>query len=198
MARSTRGATSGGGFDMAEPATAVPPDASRDVPNAVDVMLAPIRELGLEPYVAELEQYGYTVIPPERVATPEFVERLRDAVLRVAHERTGVEHARGRLSPEPGPSRNPGTLPRARCGTRERRVRGRPAPGRAPPRPRGGRNSMLAWRDRRRGLAATRGPATRRPDRSGRGARCSAVRSAVPPEAGRPGQRRGAYTARKP
>ena len=78
---------------MAEPATALPPDASRDVPNAVDAMLAPIRELGLEPYVAELEQYGYTVIPPERVATPEFVERVRDAVLRVAHERTGVEHA---------------------------------------------------------------------------------------------------------
>lgn len=81
---------------MAEPATAVPPDASKDVPNAVDAMLAPIRELGLEQYVAELEQYGYTVIPPERVATPEFVERVRDAVLRVAHERTGVEHALNR------------------------------------------------------------------------------------------------------
>ena len=56
-------------------------------------MLAPIRELGLEQYVAELEHYGYTIIPPERVAAPEFVERVRDAVLRVAHERTGVEHA---------------------------------------------------------------------------------------------------------
>lgn len=78
---------------MAEPATAVPREASKDVPNAVDVMLAPIRELGLEQYVAELEQYGYTVIPPERVASPEFVGRVRDAVLRVAHERTGVEHA---------------------------------------------------------------------------------------------------------
>ena len=75
---------------MAEPATAVDAHAP---PNAVDAMLAPIRELGLEQYVAELEHYGYTVIPPELVAPPEFVERMRDAVLRVAHERTGVEHA---------------------------------------------------------------------------------------------------------
>ena len=53
---------------MTEPATTVPEDASSDVPNAVDAMLAPIRELGLERYIAELEHYGYTIIPPERVA----------------------------------------------------------------------------------------------------------------------------------
>ena len=39
--------------------------------------------------------------------------------------------------------------PRLRCATRERRVRGRPAPGRAPPRP-AGLNSMLVWRGWRR------------------------------------------------
>ena len=78
---------------MTEPATTVPEDASSDVPNAVDAMLAPIRELGLERYIAELEHYGYTIIPPERVAPPEFVARVREAVLRVAYERTGVEHA---------------------------------------------------------------------------------------------------------
>ena len=75
--------------DMAEPATVAGSPAPQ---NAVDAMLAPIRELGLEPYVAELEQYGYTIIPPELVAAPEFVERVRDAVLRVVRERTGVEH----------------------------------------------------------------------------------------------------------
>ena len=79
---------------MAEAATVTEghrmPDA---VPNALDPDFAPIRELGLERYVAELEHYGYAVIPPERVASPEFVERVRDAVLRVARERTGVEHA---------------------------------------------------------------------------------------------------------
>ena len=39
--------------------------------------------------------------------------------------------------------------PRLRCATRERRVRGRPAPGRAPPRP-AGLNSRLVWRGWRR------------------------------------------------
>ncbi|MYE14638.1 MAG: phytanoyl-CoA dioxygenase family protein [Gammaproteobacteria bacterium] len=78
---------------MAEPATATDSADSRDAPNALDPAFAPIRELGLERYIAELEHYGYTVIPPERVAPPEFVARVRDAVLRVAHERTGVEHA---------------------------------------------------------------------------------------------------------
>ncbi len=75
---------------MAEAATVT---EGSDVPNALDPAFAPIRELGLEPYVAELEHYGYTIIPPERVASPEFVTRMRDIVLRVAHERTGVEHA---------------------------------------------------------------------------------------------------------
>ena len=72
---------------MAEPATLAVPD---DAPNPLDAAFAPIRDLGLERYVAELDHYGYTVIPPERVAPPEFVERVRDVVLRVAHERTGV------------------------------------------------------------------------------------------------------------
>jgi len=52
----------------------------------------PVRALGLEKYVAELENYGYTVVPPEHVATGEFVERVTDAVLRVIEERTGVKH----------------------------------------------------------------------------------------------------------
>ena len=77
---------------MAEAATATDTD-SDGAPNAFDASFAPIRELGLEHYVAELDHYGYTVIPPQRVAAPEFVERVRDVVLRVAHERTGVEHA---------------------------------------------------------------------------------------------------------
>ena len=42
-----------------------------------------------------------------------------------------------------------GTGPRLRCATRERRMRGRPAPGRAPPRP-VGLNSMLVCRGCRR------------------------------------------------
>ena len=75
---------------MAEAATVTESSA---VPNPLDPGFAGVLELGLERYVAELDHYGYTIIPPDRVAAPELVERVRDAVLRVAHERTGVEHA---------------------------------------------------------------------------------------------------------
>ncbi len=50
----------------------------------------PLVKLGLERYVAELEAVGYTVIPPEKVAPPEFLERIRSAVLRIASARHGV------------------------------------------------------------------------------------------------------------
>ena len=59
----------------------------------LDAFYAPIRELELEPHVAELDTYGYTVIPPEKVGPADFVSRIRDVVLRVAEERTGVTHA---------------------------------------------------------------------------------------------------------
>ena len=37
----------------------------------------------------DIDTYGFTVIPPEKVASPEFLERMREAVLRIAEERTG-------------------------------------------------------------------------------------------------------------
>ena len=51
-----------------------------------------IKELGLEEHLLEIHEYGYTIIPPEKVTTPEMVKRLRDAILRVAERRTGVPH----------------------------------------------------------------------------------------------------------
>lgn len=59
----------------------------------VDKYYGAIVDRGLGPYVSELDAYGYTVVPPELVAPAEFVDRIRSAVLRIAHERTGVEHA---------------------------------------------------------------------------------------------------------
>ena len=44
-----------------------------------------IQALGLEQYVAELDTYGFTVVPPEKAAPAGFAERLRDAV--VTHTR---------------------------------------------------------------------------------------------------------------
>ena len=65
-------------------------DAS--VPDRIEELYQPVRELGLESYVADLDNYGYVVIPPEKVAPPEFVDRMREVVLRVIGERTGVSH----------------------------------------------------------------------------------------------------------
>ena len=65
-------------------------------PEELDRFYAPIRELGLESHVLQLDTYGYAVIPPEKVTTPEFVERVRNVILRVIEERTGVAHSLAR------------------------------------------------------------------------------------------------------
>ena len=41
-----------------------------------------LRDLGLESHVAELDTYGFTVVPPEKAAPAGFAEKLRDAVVR--------------------------------------------------------------------------------------------------------------------
>jgi len=51
-----------------------------------------IRERGLEKNLEELEAYGLTVITPEQLGEPRVLERARDAVLRIAEERTGARH----------------------------------------------------------------------------------------------------------
>ncbi len=50
-----------------------------------------IQELGLQQHVVELDSYGFTVIPPRKVAPPAFLERMRGTVLRLCEERTGIE-----------------------------------------------------------------------------------------------------------
>ena len=52
-----------------------------------------IRELDLEQNVSELDAYGFTIVPKDKVASDEVRERLTTAVLRIAGERTGIEHA---------------------------------------------------------------------------------------------------------
>jgi ectoine hydroxylase-related dioxygenase (phytanoyl-CoA dioxygenase family) len=44
---------------------------------------------GLVENIAELEAFGFTVVPPERVAPPEFHERLREAIIDAHERRTG-------------------------------------------------------------------------------------------------------------
>jgi len=52
---------------------------------------AEIRRLGLEQNIAEHDAFGFTIVPPEKVAPPEVSERLRKAILAVHERRTG-EH----------------------------------------------------------------------------------------------------------
>ena len=49
-----------------------------------------IRELDLEQNVSELANFGYTIVPPEKVASPEFIERLQTTILDVVERRSGV------------------------------------------------------------------------------------------------------------
>lgn len=51
-----------------------------------------IRELDLEANIAELDAFGFTILEPGRAAPLDWIERLRDRVLAIAHRRTGVQH----------------------------------------------------------------------------------------------------------
>jgi len=65
------------------------PLAGRPGSEDFAVVWKEIQRLGLEPHVAELEAVGYTIIPPDRLAPPEFVTRIRDALVATAERRSG-------------------------------------------------------------------------------------------------------------
>ena len=50
-----------------------------------------LRRLGLDTHIAELAVQGYTIVPPEKVAPPQYIGQLRDAVLAISERRTGVK-----------------------------------------------------------------------------------------------------------
>ena len=56
-------------------------------PNA-DSLVKTIMEHDLARHIVELDAYGFTVIPPEKLGTsPGFAERLRDAILNTYQRR---------------------------------------------------------------------------------------------------------------
>ena len=50
-----------------------------------------IVELGLERFAAELDASGLTIIPPNLIAPPEFTEQLRDTIMQLSRQRTGMK-----------------------------------------------------------------------------------------------------------
>jgi ectoine hydroxylase-related dioxygenase (phytanoyl-CoA dioxygenase family) len=69
----------------------------REAAAARERVFAEIAALKLEPNVAEHEADGVTVLRPDQVAGRDFIERLRDTILRISGERAGkaVDVVRG-------------------------------------------------------------------------------------------------------
>ena len=55
----------------------------------LDEIMQTARTLGIEENLLDLVMYGFTVVPPEKIAPPGLTERLRDAILKVYERRTG-------------------------------------------------------------------------------------------------------------
>ena len=57
----------------------------------VDKLIAEFKQYDLFEHVVELESYGMTIVPPERMQTSEgFIDRLRDAIVRTCEQRNDI------------------------------------------------------------------------------------------------------------
>ncbi len=59
--------------------------------GSLPLLYRELKELGLEANIAELEAFGFTVVPPEKVAPPAFAEEVRAALERVVVDRFGAD-----------------------------------------------------------------------------------------------------------
>lgn len=58
----------------------------------VDPLMKELDEYDLMKHVVELEAYGMTVVPPEKIgAAPDFADRLRNAIIGTCERRNGIE-----------------------------------------------------------------------------------------------------------
>ncbi len=66
--------------------------ADYEVYPAVDSLMADIKKYDLFEHVVELEAYGMTVVPPEKMQASEgFIERLREAIIKACEDRNDIE-----------------------------------------------------------------------------------------------------------
>jgi ectoine hydroxylase-related dioxygenase (phytanoyl-CoA dioxygenase family) len=58
----------------------------------MDDLMVEIKKYDLFEHIVELEAYGMTIVPPEKMQSKDgFVKRLRSAIIRVCEERNGIE-----------------------------------------------------------------------------------------------------------
>mgnify|MGYP005726215767 CR=1 FL=1 len=58
----------------------------------VDNLMGDIKKHDLFENIVELQAYGMTIVPPEKMQSSEgFIDRLRDAIIRACEQRNGVE-----------------------------------------------------------------------------------------------------------
>ncbi len=58
----------------------------------VDKLMVELEKYDLFPHVVELEAYGMTIVPPEKMHTsPGFVDRLRTAIITACEKRNGIK-----------------------------------------------------------------------------------------------------------
>ena len=57
--------------------------------ESMPMLYRELQELGLETNIAELEAFGFTVVPPEKAAPPKFLAAAKEALLRIVSDRFG-------------------------------------------------------------------------------------------------------------
>ena len=87
----------------AKPATSAAQN-ERPLQGVTDAAFASLMKMGLGQYVAELENFGYTVVPPELSGASDLLKPLLKAITRISSERnngtkpdfkTGASHSEG-------------------------------------------------------------------------------------------------------
>jgi ectoine hydroxylase-related dioxygenase (phytanoyl-CoA dioxygenase family) len=62
--------------------------------GSLPLLYQELQQLGLETNVAELEAFGFTIIPPEKVGPPDYHIEIREALERVVERRFGEDISR--------------------------------------------------------------------------------------------------------
>ena len=66
-------------------------DSSEAKSSAELRIIKEIQDLGLSDYVAELDEKGFTVIPPDIACPNGLDKRLLEGILKVSEERSGIK-----------------------------------------------------------------------------------------------------------